>query len=294
MRCASRHRDAVVDDVGRKFRRRLLQYVFNGAHHRTEFFADSTNDFIGPQFDRARKSRKMVATLHRHREFLFDGDRRADLNLYLLRHLVADAEVEGLFYVIRDGAVDAVAGAFDRGRCDDTTETNDRDVGRATTDVDNHMTLRLLDGDAGAYRGENWFLDHIRFPRAGFRRSFDDRSAFRRGHARGHRYHHFWSEEVPWAESFFDVVAEHRLCDFVVRDDAVFHRTVCDYLVGRSANHLLGIIADGKNAVVTLGYRDHGRLVEDYPFVWHKDEDRRRAEVDVQFGRERKYHGCAL
>src|SRR3989344_8434954 len=187
MRCASRHRDAVVDDVGRKFRRRLLQYVFNGAHHRTEFFADSTNDFIGPEFDRARESRKMVATLHRHREFLFDGYRRADLNLYLLRHLVADAEIERLLDVIRDGAVDAVAGAFDRGRCDDATEANDRDVGRATTDVDNHMTLRLLDGDAGAYRGENWFLDHIRFPRARPRCGFAARSPRRRGEATGPR-----------------------------------------------------------------------------------------------------------
>jgi hypothetical protein len=49
-----------------------------------------------------------------------------------------------------------------------------------------------------------------------------------------------------------DEVREHLLGDFEVGDDAVLHRLDGDDVAGRPAEHLLGFLADGFDAAVTL------------------------------------------
>src|SRR3989344_4896631 len=163
LRGATRHRDAVVDDVGGKLRRRFLQDVFHRLNHRAEFFAYRAHDLIRTELHRARQSREVVAALYHHRELFFRGYRRADLDFYFLRHFVADAEVGRLLYVVRNGVVDGVARAFDRGGRDDAAERNDRDVGRAAADVYYHVALCLVNGNARADCREYRLFDHVRF-----------------------------------------------------------------------------------------------------------------------------------
>src|SRR3989344_8510257 len=107
----------------------------------------------------------MVAAFYRHRELFFDGSRRTDLYLYFLGHFVADAEVEILLRVIRDGVVYRIARAVYGCRSDDATKRDDGHIGRAAPDVYYHMSARLMDRDARADGGENRLFDDVRFAR---------------------------------------------------------------------------------------------------------------------------------
>ena len=141
--------------------------------------------------------------------------------------------------------------------------------------------------DSRKYR----FFDDVRLARARFRRRFDDRAALGRGDARRHAYHDFGFEEIPPAERFSDVVAQHRLRHAIIRDDAVLHRAIRNYFTRRAADHFLGVIADGEYFVVAHRYGHDRRLIEHDAPSRHKDEHRRGAEVYTEFGVKGKGHG---
>src|SRR3989344_3163785 len=219
----------------------------------------------------------MVAAFYRHRELFFDGSRRTDLYLYFLGHFVADAEVEILLRVIRDGVVYRIARAFDGRRSDDAAKRNDRDVTRTSANVYYHVSARFMDGNARADGREDGLFDDVCFARSRFRRGLDDRAPLRRCDARRNGYHDLRAEEVPLAERFFYVVAKHCLCHAIIRDDAVFHRAVCDYLIRRAAYHFLRLVPDGEYSVVYLRHGDDRWFIEDDAFPGHEYKNRRRA-----------------
>src|SRR3989344_1478051 len=219
----------------------------------------------------------MVAPLYGHRQFLLDRSRRTNVYLYFLGHFVADAEVEILLRVIGDGVVYRIARAFDGCRSDDATERYHGHIGRAAPDVYYHVSARLMDRDARADGREDGLFDDVRFARSRFRRGLDDRAPLRRCDARRNGYHDLRAEEVPLAERFFYVVAKHCLCHAIIRDDAVFHRAVCDYLIRRAAYHFLRLVPDGEYSVVYLRHGDDRWFIEDDAFPGHEYKNRRRA-----------------
>ena len=77
-----------------------------------------------------------------------------------------------------------------------------------------------------------------------------------------------------------DEVAQHRLGDQVVGDDAVAHRADDGDAAGHAAHHLLRLAADGDDGVVAVRERDDRRLVDDDAAALDVDEHVRRAEVD--------------
>src|SRR3989344_5318359 len=196
----------------------------------------------------------MVAAFYRHRELFFDGSRRTDLYLYFLGHFVADAEVEILLRVIREGVVYRIARAFDGRRSDDAAKRNDGHVTRTSANVYYHVSARFMDGNARADGREDGLFNDVRFARSRFRRGLDDRAALRRCDARRNGYHHLRAEEVPLAERFSYVVAKHRFRYAVIRDDAVFHRAVCDYLIRGTADHFFRLVPNGEYSIVYLRY----------------------------------------
>ena len=87
-----------------------------------------------------------------------------------------------------------------------------------------------------------------------------------------------------------DEVAEHRLGDFEVADDAVFQRADGGDRAGRFAEHFLGDQADGvavlQHAVGAFLDGDHAGLVEDDPFAFDANEGVAGAQVDAHVDAE--------
>ncbi len=158
---AAGHNDTVVDDVGGEFWRSFLQDVFDGFYHIAEFAGDGFDDFIRLDFGRARKAGNKVAAFDDDGELFFERHRGTDLDFDIFGRFVADSEVESFLYVIGDGVIDFISGAFDRCRSHDAAERNHRHVCRASADIDDHMSASLVNRNAGADCRENRLFHHI-------------------------------------------------------------------------------------------------------------------------------------
>ncbi len=76
-----------------------------------------------------------------------------------------------------------------------------------------------------------------------------------------------------------DEVAEHRLGDFEVCDDAVFHGPDGHDISRGASEHPFGFFAHGQDVGGARLDGDHGRLPQDDPAISHINEGIGRAEV---------------
>jgi len=86
-----------------------------------------------------------------------------------------------------------------------------------------------------------------------------------------------------------DEVAQHRLGDLEVGDDAVLEGPDGDDVAGRAPDHLLRLRADGEHlapAARLLLHRDDGGLVAYDPFALHVDQRIGRSQIDREIVRE--------
>src|SRR3989344_716875 len=283
---AAGHDDSLVDDVRSELRRSLLQHIIHRLYHLAKLAADRLHDLVRLHFRGAGQACDEVAALDEHRELLLERHRRTDVYLYILGHLVADGEVEGLFDVVGDRGIDAVPRALHRSRRNDAAQSEDGDVGRAAADIDDHVSGRFLNGDACADGGEDGLLHDICVLRSRLDRRLDDCAALGRGDSCRHREQHLRFPDVPFAERLADEVAEHGLGHAVIGDDTVFHGTVRDDGFGCLPYHILRLNADCEYLVVLLGHGNDGRLIQHDTLFRHIHERVRRAEVDAEFGGE--------
>src|SRR3990167_7445473 len=263
LRGAAGHGNAAVDDVGGQLGRRLLQDVADSFNYLAQFLAHRFVYVIGAYRGRARDPREKVAPAPRHHQLLLDRHRRAYADFDVLGGLLAYRQVVGLLYIVGDGVVKFVARALDRGRGDDAAERYPRHVGRAAADVHHHVPFGLLYRDARADGREHRLFDHVRIFGARADSGLDHRAPLGRGDAGRHAYHHLGFKQLPAAQSFLYKIAQHRLRDALVGDDAVFERAVGHNLAGGAAYHLFGLGPFGKNPLVNFGNGDHRGLVDD-------------------------------
>src|SRR5205823_13257363 len=94
-------------------------------------------------------------------------ERRPDLELDLLGGLRADHQLGLTLRVARDRLVDLVAAVPDRLRDDDPAERDYGVLGRAATDVYDHVPRGLADRQPGPDRRSHRLLDQVRLARAG-------------------------------------------------------------------------------------------------------------------------------
>src|SRR5207253_998487 len=94
-------------------------------------------------------------------------------------------------------------------------------------------------------------------------RGVEHRAALNVGHTSSVAHHDDGPEQRVLPGDLADEVAQHRLGDEVVGDDAVAHRTADDDAAWRSPEHLSGVRAYGDNTVVCSRVGHHRRLVED-------------------------------
>ena len=175
----ARHDNPAVNDVGRELRRRLLEHVLHCLEHLAQFPPDGAHHFVGLDLRGARQSRDKVAAFDENGEFLLKRHRGANLNLNVLGHLVANRKIEGLFDVVGNGRVKAIARALDRGGRHDAAERDNRNVGRPPADVHHHVPRGFVNRNACADGRKNRLLHHISVLGAGLNHRLNHRAPLR-------------------------------------------------------------------------------------------------------------------
>jgi hypothetical protein len=169
------------------------------------------------------------------------------------------------------------------------TERDDGDLGRAAADVDDHVPGRLGDREPGADRGGHRLLDQEDLARAGGLGGLLDGALLDLGDAEGHADDDAGLHQRAAVVRARDEVAEHRLGDLEVGDDAVAQGAHRLDVARGSAEHLLGFFADREHllpaAVVAL-HGDDARLAGDDALALHVDERGGGPEVDREIVRE--------
>ena len=211
-----------------------------------------------------------------------ERERGADLDLDLLGGALADEEVVRLARVRDDRLVELVAGDPHRLAVDDAGEGDDRDVGRAAADVDDHVARRFGDRHPRADRRRHRFLDQVHFAGLGAHRAVFDGAPLDLGDLRRHADDDPRPQPAAALVRLADEVGQHLLGGFEVGDDAVLHRLDRGDVAGRPAQHLLGFGADGLDPPVDRVERDNRRLADDDALAAREDAGVGRAEIDGQ------------
>src|SRR5207237_9914032 len=160
-RPAARHYDALVDDVGRQLGGGVLQGHLDRLDDRADGLSQAFRDLPLADDDFLGDAVHQVASLDLHDPAfaVLRHAGRADLLLDALGAAFADQEVMVAADIRDDRLVHLVAADPHRAGIDDAAEREDRDLGRAAADIDDHRAGRLGHGQAGADRRRHRLLD---------------------------------------------------------------------------------------------------------------------------------------
>ena len=231
-------------------------------------------DLLAGQHDGLGQPGDHVATADLGLDLLAGGERRADLELDLLRGLLADQQLVLALDVVHDRLVELVAADADRLRDDDPAERDHRDLARPAADVDHHRAGGLADGQPGADRRRHRLLDQVRLSRPGREARLLDRALLDSGHAAWHAHHHPGVGPAVLMH-LLDEVPEHLLGDLEVGDHAVLQRPDRLDRPGRAPQHPLGLDPDRVDLAAARVDRDDARL---------RQHDSAPADVDQRVG----------
>ena len=184
--------------------------------------------------------------------------------------------------------VELVAADPDRLAGDDAAERDDRDLGGAAADVDDHVAGRLVHRQPGADRGGHRLLDDVDPASAGLVAGLLDGALLDPGDAARHRHDDARLREVPALVHLLDEVAEHAFGDVEVGDDAVLQRPDRHDVARRPADHALGLDADSDDLAGVGVDRDDGRLIEHDASPADVDQSVRRAQIDRHVATEKR------
>ena len=176
--------------------------------------------------------------------------------------------------MLEDGLVEFVAGNANGRRDDDAAHGDNRDLGRAATDIDDHGTRGLLDRQIGSDGRSHRLLDQVSLASAGLDGGLEDSALLDRGDAGRNADDHARTRRprVAALGRLVNEVAKHGLGDVEIGDHAVLERAHGDDIAGRATEHALSLDADGENALVVLVDSDDGGLADDDALASHRDE----------------------
>src|SRR3954447_18314249 len=241
---STRQHDPAVHDVRGQLGRGAVECLLDRVDDRLDRFLDRHPNFFTRQDDGLRKARDKVASADLRLDLLVERERRSDLQLDLLGGLRADHQLVLALHVVRDRLVDLVATDANRLRDDDAAQGDDRNLGGAATDVDDHVPAWLADRKPGADRSGHRLLDKVCLTRAGRETGLFHRALLDPGDARGDAYD--YARMCPAVlMDLLDEVTEHLLGHVEVCDHAVLERA--DRLDGarRAAEHPLRLDTHG-------------------------------------------------
>ena len=175
-------------------------------------------------------------------------------------------------------------------------QRDDRDVGRAAADVDDHVAGRLGHGQARTNRRGHGLVDEVNLARLDAEAAVLHRAALDRRDLRRHADDQPRPHQRPLAVHLPDEVREHLLGGVEVGDHPVPHRPHRRDVGGRPAEHLVGLRSHGLDLAVGGVERHDGGLVEDDAAAAGEDTGVGGAEVDrdVRCERREQIHVTSL
>src|SRR5690349_10314873 len=152
-RAAAGQGDALLHDVGGELRRGLVERDLHRVDDRRHRLLHRLADLLRGGDDRLREAGDEVAPADLCVQLLLEGPRRPERDLHLLRGAIADGEAVLLLDELHDRLVELIATDADGLAAHDAAERDDRDLGGATADVDDHVAGGLLHREARADGG---------------------------------------------------------------------------------------------------------------------------------------------
>ncbi len=152
-----------------------------------------------------------------------------------------------------NGLVETVTSNTHRFGIYDSVKGDDGNLGGTTTNIDHHGAARLLYRQTGADGGCHGFLNKTHFARTGTNDRFANGTAF---HLRGFARH---ANQDPGTRTYkgilmhlVDEVLQHFFCHLEISYDTVLQGTDCSDVAGCTAQHALGVGADGGNGLLAV------------------------------------------
>jgi hypothetical protein len=211
--------DAVEDEILRELRWRAREARDDCVADRAHLFLDRAPHLVGHEHDRLRQARHEVAAAHLGLVLVGDRGGRPDREFDLLGGALPDRDAVLAPHVRLDRGVDVERADAHRFECDDATERDDRDLGGASADVDDHVPHRLVDREPGADRGRHRLLDEERLRGARAARRLEHGTLLDVGDRRRHADQHACAVETVDAGAL-EEQADHALRDLEVGDRA--------------------------------------------------------------------------
>src|SRR2546426_2811033 len=290
LRAAAGQDDSLVHDVRGQLRGGLLQSDAHGLNDVGDRFRERLADLLIGNHQGLGYALHKVAPFDLHRQLLVERERRADVDLDLLRGALADQQVVLALDVLDDVLVHAVARDAHRSRVDDPGHRDHRDVRRPPADVHDHVARRLSDWKTRPDRRGHRLLDEVDLGSLRPVRAVLDRALLDLGDIGGNAD----DDARPYAQGavvrLLDEVIEHLLRVLEVGDDAVLHRPDGADVRRCAAQHLLRPLADRLDASRSLIDGDDRGLAQDDPLALRVDQRGGGSEVDGKIVREETEH----
>src|SRR5204863_6207485 len=106
---------------------------------------------------------------------------------------------------------------------DDAGQRDDCDFASTAADINDHIARGLMDRQTNADRRGHGLLNQVNLPRTGMGGRVLDCTFLHFSDARRNGHHDTWRDELP-VMNLLNEVTEHRLGNFEICDDPVFHR----------------------------------------------------------------------
>ena len=162
-RPAGQH-DSAVDDVRGQLWRRSFEDRSRRANDRLQRVRHRLRHVRRRHCNRARQPGDLIPAAHLVRDLFLQRQCTADRNLQLLGRPVADNEIVAPLHIGGDRVVQPVTGNADALADDDAVHRDHGRLGASAADIDDHMALRNVHGDARADRRRQRLRDQVRRP----------------------------------------------------------------------------------------------------------------------------------
>ena len=250
-------------------------------HHRR--LKQRVHDFVRAYDDGLREGGHEVASADLHGDVLRALAGAADVDLDVLGGALSDEEVVLLPHVTEDGLVEVVAGDLDGLGNDRTVQCDHGDIRGTTTDVNDHVALRLTDVNAGTDGSRYRLLDDRDLAGTCVVSGILDGLLLDLGRTARDADRDARLPEGTLADSFIDEVLQHLLRQGVVRDDALAQRTNRRDVLRSAAQHEARILTVRKHGVCIAVDSHHGRLLQNdaAAFYIYKDAGGTQIDADI-------------
>ena len=145
----------------------------------------------------------------------------------------------------------------------DTTQRNNGNFGRTTTDIHNHISLGSLNVKSYTYRGSHRLINHIYISSSGMLRRVAHRTNFNLGTSRRNTYYHTQRRREPmtFGANHLYHTSNHLLGSIEVGYHTVSQRSDRAYIFMGFTMHQTSFFTDRQQLVRTFIQRNHRRFV---------------------------------